>query len=157
MSTLRRVLAIVVALVGAAGFAISVEGGRWWVIGSSVGIGTTTTERCFGGECGFGSLSWTGGSELWQRAGFATYAAGLCASLALVALAGALAAKRVGRLIAAVAGVAVLTAIVAGATFYSSRPALPGAELGRGSYAFALALGFGIAASLVTLTARRPA
>jgi hypothetical protein len=159
MSTQRRVLAVVIALIGAAGFAISVEGGRWWVIGSDVGIGTISSRHCFGeGECQFGSLAWTGGSDVWQRAGFATYAAGLCAAVALLALAGALASKRMGRLVAAVVVVAVVTAAVAGATFYAKRPALAaGATLGRGALLFVVAIAAAIVAAALTLTVRRPA
>jgi hypothetical protein len=157
MSTVRRALAIVVALAAAAGFAVAVQGGRWWVIGADVGIGTISTQRCFGGQCGFGSLAWTGGSETWTRAGFATYAAGLVAALVLVALAGALAAKRAGRLVAAVTAVSVVTAAVAGATFYMTRPALPGATLGRGAIVFVVALIAAIVAAALTLTARRAA
>lgn len=157
MSSTRRAIAIVISLCAAASFAISVEGGRWWVLGPDVGVGTISTERCFAGECGFGSLTWTGGSALWQRAGWATYAAGLCAAVLLVALAGALAAKRAGRLVAAMVAIAAVTALVAGATFFQRRPELPGAELGRGAILFVVALVTAAAAVALTLTARRPA
>lgn len=157
MSSQRRVIAIVLAVIGAAAFAISVQGGRWWVIGDDVGIGTISTERCFGGECGFGSLAWTGGSDVWQRAGFATYAAGLCAALVLIALGGSLAAKRAGRLVAAMVGVAAGTATIAGAVFLAKRPEMPGAVMGRGAVLFGFAIVAAIAAVVVTLTARRPA
>lgn len=156
MSSLRRALAIVIALIGAGGFAVAVQGGRWWVIGRDVGIGTVSTESCFGGPCKLGDLAWTGGSEVWARAGFATYVAGLCAAAVLIALAGALAAKRTGRLVAAVVAVAVVTAAVAGATFLTTRPELPGATLGRGAILFAVAIVAAIAAAAITLTARRP-
>lgn len=153
MSTARRAIAIVLALIGAAAFAIAVQGHRWWVIGDDVGIGTIATESCFG-DCRVGTLAWTGGSGTWQRAGFATYAGGLCAALALVALAGALAAKRTGRLVAAVAVVATLTAAGAGVAFHTLAPELTGASLGRGAIAFVIAIVAALAAAAVTVTAR---
>jgi hypothetical protein len=152
MSSTRRIFAIILALAGAAGFALAVEGGRWWVIGGDVRIGTIATERCFGGQCGMGSLGWTG--DTWERAGFATYAAGLCTAAVLVALAGALAARRTGRLVGAVVAVSIVTAAVAGGVFFSTRPEIPGATLGRGAILFAVALVVSIAAAALTLTAR---
>jgi hypothetical protein len=157
MSTLRRTIAIIAALVGAAAFATSVQGGNWWTIGDDVGVGTVSTQQCFGGACRFVGMAWTGGGAVWQRAGAATYAAGLCAAFVLLALAGALAAKRTGRLVAAVVGVAVITAGVAGATFYAKAPALPSAVVGRGVILFAVALAAAAAAAAITLTAPKPA
>lgn len=157
MSTARRVLAIVLALAGAASFAIAVQGGQWWRIGDDVGIGTIATSRCFGGTCGLGSLAWTGGSDAWQRGGFATHVAGLVTAAVLIALAGALAAKRTGRLTSAVVIISTVTAIVAGTVFYTLRPELPGATIGRGLLLFGAGVVFAAAAAAVTLSARRPA
>ncbi len=156
MSTTRRALAIVIALIGAGCFAVAVQGGRWWVIGRDVDVGTTTTTACFSDPCRVSSLAWTGGGDTWMRAGFATMVAGLCAAAVLVALAGAVAAKRTGRLVAGMVLVAVTTAAVAGATFYTTRPELPGASLGRGAILFVAAIVAAIVAAAVTLTARRP-
>ena len=97
MSLTRRLLIIVLALVGAAGFAISVEGGRWWSLGGEIHVGPAGTQRCFGGECGVGDLTWVHGSGFWERCGSGAYAGGLVAGLALLALAGSIAARRAGR------------------------------------------------------------
>src|SRR6185295_3752952 len=90
MTALRRWLLVAVALVGASGFALSVQGGRWWSIGD-VSIGPLGARSPFGGLGGF---SWAGGSARWERFGTATFAAGLIAMFVLVIVAGALAARR---------------------------------------------------------------
>lgn len=156
MSTTRRLATLLAALTAAACFALAVQGGRWWTAGEH-GIGTTSGERCIDGDCERTTLDWTGGSDVWQRAGVATWAAGMIAMLAFVALAGALAAKRTGRLAASVALVATMTAIVAGGVFQQYRPSMHSIELGRGSYLFGAAIIAGLAAALVTLRASRRA
>jgi hypothetical protein len=157
MSSVRRVVSVVSALVAATAFAIAVEGGHWWSIGADVHVGPLATERCFGGECGSGSLAWAGGGDSWERAGFATYVGGLCAAAMLVALAGALAAKRSGRLLAAVVGVSLCVVGAAGASFVTLRPALPGATIDRGAIAFAIAIIVAIATVIVVVRTRAPA
>src|SRR5215510_4114634 len=107
MSALKhRWSLIAAALVGASGFALSVQGGRWWSIGD-VTVGPTGARSPFGGLGGF---SWAGGSAQWGRFGVATYAAGMIAMLVLIFVAGALAARRVPRLAARTALVAVAVA-----------------------------------------------
>jgi len=155
VSLARRLLTIVLALVGAAGFAISVEGGRWWNLGSEIHVGPAGTQRCFGGECGMGDLAWVRGSGLWERCSSGVYVGGLIAGLALLALAGAIAARRPGRLAAAVAGVASASAIATGAGFYALAPAIPEATVGRGVVLFAIGAVAALTAVGATLTAKR--
>ena len=88
-----RVLTIAAALAAAACFLVAVAGGRWWAIGE-VGVGPVSTQRCFDGDCGPGGLAWTGGSDLWVRAGFATQVAGLIAGVVFIILAGARAEEK---------------------------------------------------------------
>jgi len=147
-------VAIVAALAGAAGLALAVEGGRWWMIGD-VGVGPIGTQRCFGGDCQPGGLRWAGGSDLWERAGVATYTAGLVAALVLVILAGAVAAGRTARLPAVVSVVAIATAAGAGALFVTTRPELPDGEVARGIWLFGGALIAAAVAAAATLW-RRP-
>ena len=144
---------IAASIVAAACFSLAVHGGRWWTIGE-VGVGPVSTQRCFGGSCESGSLAWAGGTEVWERAGMAAWAAGLVTSIVLVALAGALAAKRAGRLAAAVAMIATMTAIVAGVVFVSQRPHVAGIEIARGVWLYGAGIVAAMGAALATLRAR---
>lgn len=152
MSPLRRWLAIVCAVSAAAAFAVAVQGSAWWRVGDEVGIGTVSSRHCFGGgACQRTGLGWAGGTDTWVRAGSATYAAGLVAALMLLALAGALAARARGRLLAASAGVATLTAAVVGTVFVVNRPTtVAGTEADYGQLLFALAIA--LAAGVVGTT-----
>lgn len=149
VSRSRRLTTIAASLIAAGLFSFAVYGGRWWTVGE-VHVGPVSTQRCFGGVCESSSLAWAHGSEVWERAGTATWAAGLVASLVLVALAGALAAGRAGRLAAGVTMIATMTAIVAGGVFISQRPDMPGMETARGVWLYSggivVALGAAIAA-----------
>lgn len=149
----RRLTTIAASIAGAVCFSLAVHLGKWWTIGE-VGVGPVSTQRCFAGNCESGSLAWAGGSEVWVRAGTAAWAAGLVASLVLVALAGALAAGRAGRLAAAVVGIATVTAIVSGAVFVTQRPDMPGMEIGRGLWLYAAGILVALAATLSTMRAR---
>jgi len=139
--------------VAAACFALATYGGYWWTIGE-IGVGPVSTQRCFDGACESGSLAWAGGSEVWERAGVATWAAGMVATLVLVALAGALAAKRAGRLAAGVTVVATMTAVVAGAVFISQRPHVPEIETGRGVWLYSAGIVAALGAAISALRAR---
>ena len=153
MSRKRRLTTIALSIVAAAFFSLAVVGGRWWTIGE-VGVGPVSTQRCFDGRCETGSLAWAEGSEVWERAGTATWAAGMVASLVLVALAGALAAGRAARLGATVAMIATMTCIVAGGVFVTQRPSIEGIEVARGTWFFALGIVWAIGAAVSTLRAR---
>jgi hypothetical protein len=158
MPPLRRWLTVLCALAAAAAFALAVQGSAWWSIGDDVGIGTIASRHCYGdGICQRGGLGWTSGSTTWVRAGAATYAAGMVAMLVLVALAGALAARTTGQLAARVAAVATVTASIVAIVFVTSRPALPGATVGRGLPLFVAGVGLGLVAIVATLWRRQPA
>jgi hypothetical protein len=109
---------VAVALVAATAFALSVQGGRWWSIGDT-SIGPLGAQSPFGG---LGGLSWAGGSARWERFGTATFAAGLMAMFVLIFVAGALAARRMPRLAAKTALVAIATAALVGTAFVVARP-----------------------------------
>lgn len=132
---------------------MAVHGGRWWTIGE-IGVGPVSTQRCFDGVCESGSLAWASGSEVWERSGTATWAAGLVASLVLVALAGALAARRAGRMAAGVVVIASFTAIVAGGVFISQRPPVDGIETARGVWLYSAGIVLALAAAIATMRAR---
>lgn len=146
-----RWFVVAIALVAASAFALSVQAGRWWVIGE-VEIGPFGTRSPFGGP---GDLGWAGGSARWERFGVATWAAGLIAMFVLLVLAGAVAARRVPRLAARTTLVAIGTATLVGIAFLMSRPdhGLP-FELARGTYLFAGAV---IAGTLVAIRVLRAA
>src|SRR5262245_31920258 len=102
----HRWLLVAASLVAAVGFALSVQGGRCGSV-RDVAVGPLGSRSPFGG---LGGLSWAGGSAQWQRDGIATYAAGLIAMLVLIFVAGAVAARRVPRLAARTALVAIAVA-----------------------------------------------
>lgn len=155
MPLVRRVVTIALAIVAAGLFAVAVQGGRWWDVGPDVHVGLSATERCFGDECAYTTLAWTGGSPTWERLGVATYVGALLSALALVALGGAVAARRTGRLAAAVVTVATLTATAVAIGFHVTAPELPGATMGRGPLLFAGALLATVAAVGSVMTAKR--
>lgn len=142
---------LALSLVSASAFALSVQAGRWWVIGD-VEIGPHGTTSPFGGPS---NLQWAGESARWERFGMATWAAGLIAMIVLVVVAGALAAGRVPRLAARTALVAVATATATGAAFLLARPdnGMP-FELARGVPLYAVAIVTGALAALGVLRSR---
>jgi len=147
-----RLLPLMLALAGACAFALAVQS-AWWSAGA-VSIGPFGARDCFGGECGERGLSWTGGTDLWMRAGVAARAAGYIAGFILVVVAGALAAKRIPRLMARASIVSIITAVAAGGYFAFAFPAaaLGGqATLGHGMFLFAAGIVLGVAAAVFTL------
>lgn len=155
MSPVRRLITIALAIVGAALFAVAVQGGRWWDVGPDVHVGLSATERCFGGDCAYSTLAWAGGSPTWERLGVATYVGALLTALALVALGGAVAARRTGRLAAAVVTVALVTATAVAIGFHALAPVLPGATLGRAPFLFVGAVVAALAAVASVVTAKK--
>jgi hypothetical protein len=149
-----RWLLVAAALVAASCFALSVQGGRWWSIGD-VAIGPLGSHSPFRGP---GGLSWAGGSARWERLGTATWAGGMIAMLVMVVVAGALAAKRIPRLAARTAIVAIATATLAATAFVTTRPqnGLP-FELDRGAALFAIGVIAGALAAAGVLRLRPPA
>jgi hypothetical protein len=149
-----RWIIVVFALIAASAFALSVQAGRWWSVGD-VEIGPFGSRQCFGGDCRPTSLSWVGGSERWARAGIATWAGSLISTLVLLVIAGAVAAKRVPRLAARTALVAIATALLAGIGFIAQYPGVQGAGVDRGLFLFGGAILFGAAAAIGVLRLRK--
>jgi hypothetical protein len=145
LSTSRhRWIVVALALAAASAFAVSVQAGRWWTIGD-VELGPFGTHSAFGGA---GDLAWTGGSARWQRFGVATGAGGLIAMLMLIVLAGAVAARRVPRLAARTALVAIATASLAAIGFVATRSDELPLALARGAGLFVAAVVLGALAAL---------
>lgn len=144
----HRWFVVALALVAASAFALSVQAGRWWVLGE-VEIGPFGSRSPFGGR---GGLSWVGGTARWERLGMATWAGGLIAMFVLVVLAGAVAARRVPRLAARTALVAIVTAVLPAIAFVAARPGdgLP-YEIARGIGLFAAAVVIGAIAVIRVL------
>jgi hypothetical protein len=154
----RRWPIVALALVAASLFAISVQAGVWWTAGE-VEIGPFGSHACFAGDCRTAGLRWLGGSEAWLRGAIATGAAGLVAMLALVVLAGAIAASprgaarlgTVGKHAAKASLVAIATAVIAGAWFVIGFPGVGGAHFDRGAVFYAIAVAVGIVAAIRAL------
>ena len=125
----------------------------WWVAGE-VSIGPFGTHHCFGGDCKSTGLSWIGGTDLWMRSGVATRAAALITAFLLVVLAGALAAKRVPRLVARTTLVALAAAIVTGSYFFAKFPPLGGESLGLGPILYGIGVVAGLVAAVLVLRTR---
>jgi hypothetical protein len=147
---------VVIALLAAAAFAISVWAGRWWSIGD-VEIGPFGSKQCFGGDCRPTSLTWVGGSERWMRMGMATWAGGLISMLVLLITAAGVAAKRVPRLAARTALVAIGTTTITGVLFVMQYPGVDGATVDRGLWLWLAAIILGSIAAVGVVRARIPA
>ena len=145
----QRWIVVGEALIAASSFALSVQGGRWWTIGD-VEIGPLGAKSPFGG---LGGLSWAGGGARWERFGTATWAAGLIAMFVLIVVAAAVAAKRIPRLAARTALVAIATTGLAGAGFLALRPDSLPFELGRGVVLLGTAVIAGAVAAISVLRA----
>src|SRR5690242_17046434 len=141
-----RWLAICLALVGAAAMGLAaIE--PWWKAGETA-IGPAGTHHCFGGDCRSTSLLWLGGSDLWMRSAVATRTAALIAFALLVLLAGAVAAKRVPKLVARTTMVALSAAVVVGAYFFVKYPSPGGDHLGIGGLLYAVGIVSGAFAAI---------
>ena len=152
-----RIVPLLLALAGACLFALAVQT-AWWSAGD-VTVGPFGARSCFGGDCGERGMGWLGGTDLWMRAGVATRAGGFIAMFVLVIVAGALAAKRVPKLMARASIVAIITAAAAGGYFASGFPT--GAlgnehEMGLGFPFFLAAIVIGLAAAVFTLRMPEP-
>jgi hypothetical protein len=144
-----RILALVLALVGATAFALAMQS-PWWTAGE-VSIGPFGARHCFGGECRETGLSWIGATDLWMRSGVAVRAGGYIAMFVLIIVAGALAARRIPTLMSKASIVAILTASVSGGYFAAAFPSLGGASVSYGLVMFAVGIATGIASAVVTL------
>jgi len=148
-----RWIIIGLLLIAAIAFAMSVWGGRWWSI-DDVTIGPFGSVHCFGARCERAGLGWIGGSERWMRTGMATWAAGVLSMLALLGVAGGVAARRVPRLAARMTLVAIATASISGILFVAQYPGVAGASIDRGLWLFVVGVIAGIAATIAVLRAR---
>lgn len=147
-----RWLALGFALVGAATLALSsIE--AWWVAGEAA-IGPFGTHHCFGGDCKSTGLSWIGGTDLWMRSAIATRAAAIIATALLVLLAGALAARRMPRLVGRTTIVALSAATVTGAYFFAKFPSPGGEHMALGPLLYAAGIITGAVAAVLVLRTR---
>ena len=151
-----RWIIVGIAVVAGAAFALSVQAGRWWTV-AGFEIGPFGSYRCFGGECKSAGLGWTGGSERWMRTGTGVWAAGFLSMILLLVVAGAVAARRVPRLVAKTALVSIGTAAVTGALFVAQFPGVQGAEMDRGIPLFGAAIVLGASICVAILRAPRSA
>lgn len=148
-----RWIALGFALAGAAALALSsIE--AWWTAGEAT-IGPFGTHHCFGGDCQSTGLSWLGGTDIWMRSAVATRAAAIIAAALLVLLAGALAAKRVPRLVARTTMVALAAGVVTGAYFVAKFPAPGGQSMASGAFLYGAGILTGAIAAI--LVYRMPA
>jgi hypothetical protein len=151
----RTWLAMSIALVGAAALALSsIE--PWWTAGEAA-IGPFGTHHCFGGDCQSAGLSWLGGTDIWMRSAVATRAAAIIATALLVLLAGALAARRVPKLVARTTMVALAAGIVVGAYFVAKFPSPGGDSLARGGVLYAAGIVLGAVAAILVYRMPAPA
>lgn len=154
MPTPLRWIAVILAVLAAASFALGVQS-AWWSL-AEVAVGPFGSRHCFGGECRASGLGWViGADDLWMRSAVATRAAGYIAMVALLMFAGALAAKREPRLVARGTLASIVTAIAVGAYFGFAFPGLAGASIGRGVFLFVAAIALGTVAVVLFMTAPR--
>jgi hypothetical protein len=149
----RRWIAVALALAAALGFSLSVQAIGWWTAGE-VAFGPFGAHDCFGGECRVTGLAWLGGDELWLRSAVATRVAGYVATAAAIMLAGAVAAKRVPRLVARMLLVALASGVAVGAYFAARCPAIQTRTLGAGLPVYAGATACALAAAVLVLRTR---
>lgn len=121
-----------------------------------VEIGPRSTTQCFGAECKPTDLGWIGGGDRFIRTGVAAWAGGLIAGFVLLILAAGVASKRVPKLAAKTALVAIVTALVAGVGFIVQFPGVDGAAMDLGLAWFAGAVVLGAAAAIAVLRAPAP-
>src|SRR5436190_1680167 len=148
-----RWLVVIVALIAAFAFALSVQGGRWWSLGPAE-VGPFGTKQCIDDSCTPTGLGWLG--DRYARIGMATWAAGLIATLVFVALAACVATRRVPRLLAKLAIVTLATATLAGLAFIVAFP-MSGASFDRGALLFGLAVLLGATAAVAAWRVSSPA
>ncbi len=151
-----RWLVAALALASACVLAVSVWVGAWWRIGEWT-VGPFGARGCMGNDCGLRGLGWLEGSDLWMRSAIATGVAGVIAMFLAVAVAGALAAKRVPRLVARSLLAALATALVVGGYFFAKFPGMGGGEQHLGPGAPLYAVGIVLAAVAAVLVQRAPA
>jgi hypothetical protein len=146
-----RWLIVLLALAAAAAFALSVQSGRWWSLAGDTSIGPFGSKACFEGQCRDVVID---GTDRWLRTGIATGASGLLSMFILTIVAAGVASKRVPKLAAKSALASVVTSLTTGALFMTQRPSIHGIESERGLFLFAIAIGLGIATTIIVLAAK---
>lgn len=146
---------LVMLLLAACGFAVTVQALAWWHVGPTT-IGPIESRSCFETPCKVINLSWTTGSAFWIRMGYAAYGGGLIATFVAVMCAAGIAAKRVPVLLGKMMLVAVLTAVVPATMFITQVPKLAQMSIGIGVPVFFASVMLGIAASISVFRASRP-
>ncbi|MEO6774148.1 MAG: hypothetical protein ABI467_14210 [Kofleriaceae bacterium] len=132
-----RWLFVAISVISAGLLAISVWVGNWWSVGG-LEIGPFGAHECFGGECRSTTIG--GAPQLWQRCGTAVWAGGLMSMILLLAIAAALAARRMPKALAKSSLTALVTTALAGAYFIVKLPAPTGMTVGQGVYMFVAAV-----------------
>ena len=152
MSSTARYSALLLALAGACAFAVSVWVGDWWTVGEA-SIGPFGSRACFGGDCRPTGLAWIGGGDVWMRSAIATGVAGVVSMFVLTCVAGAIAARRVPRLLARTSLVSIITAVACGLYFVAEFPGVGGAtaHVDNGLRLYALGALLGIVSAIVVL------
>jgi hypothetical protein len=107
--------------------------GNWWSVGG-LEIGPFGAHECFSGDCRPTTIS--GAPELWQRCGTAVWAGGIMSMILLLAIAAAIAAKRLPKMLAKSSLTAIVTTGLAGAYFIAKLPAPTGMQVGQAIYLF---------------------
>jgi hypothetical protein len=143
----HRWIVIALALAAATAFAVSAEGGRWWTIGD-VDVGPFGSHSPFAGA---GGLDWAGGGVRWVRFGAASGAAALIAMFVLIIMAGRLAARKLPKLAAKTALVAIATSLAAAIGFTATRPDGLEFAIGSGIAWLAAAIVVGLAAAIAVV------
>lgn len=149
----NRWILVAMALAAAIAFTVSVQLGRWWTV-DRFEIGPLGSRLCIEGQCRSSGLERIAGDVQWARFGFATWTAGMLATLGLVMMAAGLAAKRLPRLIARATVMAIGTALVVGIVFFVQGPELPGVGASAGVWLFGLAVALGGAAAVTVARGR---
>lgn len=148
---MKRWFLVAIAVVAAASFAISVWAGRWWQIGE-VEVGPFGSHHCFNGDCRPGGLAWTNGGDFWMRTAVATWVGSLLTMVLLLGVAGAIAAKRVPKMLAKSVLTSLVTTAAAGTYFIVKLPAMTTTVVGQGLYVFVAACVLGAVAPIWALT-----
>ncbi|MEP6862043.1 MAG: hypothetical protein ABJE66_15570 [Deltaproteobacteria bacterium] len=128
---------VAIAVISAALLAISVWVGNWWSVGG-LEIGPFGAHECFSGDCRPTTIS--GAPELWQRCGTAVWAGGIMSMILLLAIAAAIAAKRMPKMLAKSSLTAIVTTGLVGAYFIAKLPAPTGMQVGQAVYLFVVAV-----------------
>ncbi len=128
-----RWLVVALSVLAAVALTMSVQGGQWWSVGD-VEIGPRGSTQCFtADDCRPAGLGWLGAGERLERTGIAAWAAGLIAALVLVILAAGVASRRVPKLAARTALVALATVVAVSSWFVVQLPSV-GVSIDRGLY-----------------------